>query len=173
LRTVLEQLGRLAEMLPAAFYVTSLELGPSQRVDLGAVAAAAQQAAGGTLQIAAGPWPSIVGDEALLAEALTQLFRNALEANAATGCAEPPQVSVALDGELVRVSVRDRGPGLRSSNPKLLIRLLQSTKPGHRGLGLVTVERIARLHGGSLSFESPGEGAVATLIVPMNRNRVG
>ena len=173
LRTVLEQLGRLAEMLPAAFYVTSLELGPSQRVDLGAVAAAARQAAGGTLHIAAGPWPSIVGDEVLLTEALTQLFRNAVEANAATGCAEPPQVSVAVDGEVVRVSVRDWGPGLRSTNPKLLIRLLHSTKPGHRGLGLVTVERIARLHGGSLNFESPGEGAVATLMVPTNRNRVG
>jgi signal transduction histidine kinase len=169
LRTVLEQLGRLAEMLPAAFYVASLELGPPQTVDLGAAAAAAQRSAGGPVQLAGGRWPSVVGDEALLTEALAQLFRNAVEATAAVGSAQPPEVSVSVDGGTTRVSVRDWGPGLRSMNPKLLIRLLHSTKPGHRGLGLVTVERIARLHGGSVGFESPGEGTVVTLTLPKNR----
>jgi len=57
LRTLLEQLGRLAEMLPAAFYVASLELGSSTMVDLGAAAGAAQQAAGGVVQLAPGRWP--------------------------------------------------------------------------------------------------------------------
>ena len=47
LRTVLEQLGRLAEMLPAAFAVASLERRDWGVVDLGAVAAAAQGDAGG------------------------------------------------------------------------------------------------------------------------------
>jgi signal transduction histidine kinase len=64
------------------------------------------------------------------------------------------------------VTVRDWGPGLPTTNANLLIRLLHSTKPGHRGLGLVTVERIARLHGGSLTFESPDDGAIATLTLP-------
>ena len=37
LRNALEQLGRLAEMVPAAFDVTALELGPLRTVDLGAL----------------------------------------------------------------------------------------------------------------------------------------
>jgi signal transduction histidine kinase len=166
LRTVLQQLGRLAEMLPAAFYVASLERGPSATVDLGAIAAVARRAAGGTLQLAAGTWPKVVGDAGLLTEALTQLFRNAVEATAAAGSGRPPEAHAVVGDGATQVTVRDWGPGLPTTNANLLIRLLHSTKPGHRGLGLVTVERIARLHGGSLTFESPDDGAIATLTLP-------
>ena len=68
-----------------------------------------------------------------------------------------------MEGEETRVTVRDWGGGLAATDPKLLIRLLRSGKPGHAGLGLVTVERIARLHGGSVRFACPGDGTVATL----------
>jgi len=166
LRTVLQQLARLAEMLPAAFHVASLERGPSAALDLGAIAAAARPAAGGAVQLAAGTWPSVVGDEGLLIEALVQLFRNAVEATAAAGGDRLPEAWAVVEDGAARVTVRDWGPGLRTTNPKLLIRLLHSTKPGHRGLGLVTVERIARLHGGRLTFESPGDGALVTLTLP-------
>lgn len=169
LRTVLQQLARLAEMLPAAFHVASLERGPSATLDLGTLAAVARRAAGGPVQLAAGRWPVVVGDEGLLTEALAQLFRNAVEATTAAGGTRPPQASAVVENGVARVTVRDWGPGLRTTNAKLLIRLLHSTKPGHRGLGLVTVERIARLHGGGLTFESPGDGAVVTLTLPAAR----
>jgi signal transduction histidine kinase len=166
LRTVLEQLARLAEMLPAAFAVASLERGDRGLVDLGAVAAAARDDAGGPVTLADGRWPTVRGDAELLTLALAQLFRNAVEATAATAGAPPPRVGASVEGDETRVTVRDWGCGLRTTNAKLLIRLLHSTKPGHRGLGLVTVERIARLHGGTLSFESPGAGTLVTLALP-------
>jgi signal transduction histidine kinase len=166
LRTVLEQLARLAEMLPAAFYVASLELGPTGPVDLRAAASAARRQAGGPIELAEGPWPSVVGDERLLVEALAQLFRNALEATTGARSPRPPDVSAAVEGGVAHIAVRDWGAGLRTTNAKLLIRLLHSTKPGHRGLGLVTVERIARLHGGGLSFETPGDGSIVRLTLP-------
>jgi signal transduction histidine kinase len=166
LRTVLDQLGRLAEMLPAAFAVASLERGDWELVDLGAVAAAARDDAGGPVMLADGRWPTVMGDAELLTLALAHLFRNAVEATAATGGAQPPRVDASVHAEEARVTVRDWGPGLRTTNAKLLIRLLHSTKPGHRGLGLVTVERIARLHGGTLAFESPGDGTLVTLSLP-------
>jgi signal transduction histidine kinase len=166
LRTVLEQLGRLADMLPAAFAVASLEPGVPSPVDLGVVAAAAREEAGGPVTLAEGPWPTVRGDAALLTLALSQLLRNAVEATAAAGAAQPPHLSAAVDGDQVCVRVRDWGVGLRTTNARLLIRLLSSTKPGHRGLGLVTVERVARLHGGTLRFESPGPGALVTLGLP-------
>ena len=74
------------------------------------------------------------------------------------------------DGE-VALSVRDHGTGLRTTNPKLLIRLLHSTKPGHHGLGLITVERVARLHGGRVDFESLSPGARVTLRLPVAGSR--
>ena len=165
LRTALQQLGRLAEMIPAALAVTSLELGPVRPVDLGVLAARVRDAeAAGTVTIAAGGWPSVAGDEALLTLALTHLLRNAVEATA-DGAKAPAITGTTANGEAL-VQVRDWGPGLRTANPRLLFKLLQSTKPGHRGLGLVTVERIARLHGGELRFESLGDGALVTLALP-------
>jgi len=164
LRTVLEQLGRLADMLPAAFAVASLELRASTPVDLGAVAAAAGEEAGGPVTLAEGRWPSVIGDARLLTVAVTELLRNAVEATAAG--APPPRVSATLEDQQVLLGIRDWGPGVRTTDTKLLIRLLHSTKPGHRGLGLVTVERIVRLHGGTLRFTAPGDGTLVTLVLP-------
>ena len=96
--------------------------------------------------------------------ALTHLLRNAVEATA-DGAKAPAITGTTANGEAL-VHVRDWGPGLRTANSRLLFKLLQSTKPGHRGLGLVTVERIARLHGGELRFESLGDGALVTLALP-------
>jgi two-component system, NtrC family, sensor histidine kinase HydH len=165
LRTSLEQLARLAEMLPAAFAVTALELSALRPIDLRALATRVRDAEGATaVTIAPDGWPSVVGDETLVALALTHLLRNALEAT--TDGARAPVITGAMAGDTALVQVRDWGPGLRTTNPRLLFKLMQSTKPGHRGVGLVTVERIARLHGGELRFESPGDGAVVTLALP-------
>jgi signal transduction histidine kinase len=166
LRTVLEQLGRLSSMLPAAFAVAALELGPLRPVDLGVVAGAARDDAGGAVTLAAGRWPSVIGDETLLTLALGQLVRNAVDATVAARGARPPLVGATVEGDEAWLTVRDWGPGLRTTDARLLIRLLQSTKPGHRGLGLVIVERIARLHGGALRFATPGDGTLVTLALP-------
>jgi signal transduction histidine kinase len=166
-RTVLQQLGRLAEMLPAAFEVASLELGRPGPVDLRTIAAAASHDAGGPVTLDPGPWPSVTGDAALLTLALAHLARNAVDATASVDAARPPSVSASVDGGEVLVTVRDWGRGLPTSSSKMPIRLMHSTKPGHRGLGLVTVERIARLHGGDLRFASSTDGTVVTLALPV------
>jgi signal transduction histidine kinase len=59
----------------------------------------------------------------------------------------------------VTLVVRDWGTGFRSTDPKVLVRLA--------GVGLLTVERVARLHGGRLSFASPGDGAEVRLTLPV------
>jgi len=166
LRTVLQQLSRLSDMLPAAVGVAALEPRHWGTHDLHALAARARDTGGhASVSLGAGQWPRVSGDEALLVRAIGELMANAAEAT--PNGAPPPEVTgtAGADGE-VAVSVRDHGPGLRTTNPKLLIRLLQSTKPGHKGLGLVTVERVARLHGGRLEFESLSEGARVTLRLP-------
>lgn len=167
-RTIQHETERLSDMLVAAMGIVALERTESAPVDLRAVVQDAITAAGAKdVLVADGSWPTITGDRRLLAQGVAMLVRNAVEATEAAGPGTPPpEISVApLRGERVGLVVRDYGAGLRSTNPKVLIRLRSSTKPGHRGLGLIAAERIARLHGGTLAFESPGEGARVTLLV--------
>jgi signal transduction histidine kinase len=165
LRTVLQQLVRLSEMLPAAFAVAALESGPLARVSLRSVVEQARQQPGlERVRLVGESWPDVRADQALLETAVAQLLRNAVESTAADG--RPPEVSAARTADGAALSVRDWGAGLPTANPKLLIRLLHSTKAGHRGVGLVTVERVARLHGGVVSFESLSDGARVTLQLP-------
>ncbi|HET7342443.1 MAG TPA: HAMP domain-containing sensor histidine kinase [Methylomirabilota bacterium] len=165
LRAAQAQLGRLTELLAAAFAVAALERGPLVGVDLRVVVEAARGQAGAAVDVGDGPWPTVAGDAALLTLAISHLVLNAVEATPAGGRA--PLVSVGVAGNTARLQVRDWGHGLRTSDPKLLIKLLHSTKPGHRGIGLVTVERVARLHAGDLRLESPGDGTAVTLTLPL------
>ena len=164
LRTVLQQLVRLSEMLPAAFGVAALEAGPLTRVSLRAVVEQArQEPALQAARLVDEPWPDVRADATLLALGIAELLRNAVEATAAGG--RPPEVSARTD-DGVALIVRDWGTGLATANAKLLIRLLYSTKAGHGGVGLMTAERVARLHGGTLAFERLPDGARVTLQLP-------
>jgi len=166
LRTMLQQLVRLSDMLPAAVGVAALEPRHWRTHDLRALVERARDAGGhASVRLTGGPWPQVSGDEALLVRAILELIANAIEAT--PNGAPPPEVTAitGADGE-VALSVRDHGTGLRTTNPKLLIRLLHSSKPGHHGLGLITVERVARLHGGRIDFESVSPGARVTLRLP-------
>ena len=173
LDTLQEQLQRLAIMLPVAFDVVALELGPTRPLSLGDVVTRAMREAGGTdVTRAEGPWPCVVGDERLLTTAVAHLLRNALEATRAVGAPRPaPRVSAAVTspGEAV-LSVRDWGVGLKSTNGKILARLTPAASGARpRGIGLLTAERIARLHGGELRFLAPGDGAEVSLTLPLAR----
>jgi two-component system sensor histidine kinase CreC len=165
LRTVVQQLARIAAMLPDALTVAAVEVGSFQPVSVRAVAAQAAEPYGPAVIVANGEWPSVRGDAAALALALGELIANAVEATKEG--APPPHVSARRGEGDVVVSVRDRGEGLRTTNPKLLIRLGHSAKPGHRGYGLLIAERVARLHNGRLTFESTPEGATVSLVLPL------
>jgi signal transduction histidine kinase len=168
-RTIQQETERLAGMLAAALGIVSLERTESRRVSLRSVVEAAQDETGAKeLVIVDGAWPHVVGDERLLVIAVGHLVRNAVEATEAKGSGTPPpEVSVEPDrGGAVRLAVRDYGPGLRSTSPKVLIRLRTTAKAGHQGIGLMVVERVARLHGGGLTFDAAAPGARVTLRLP-------
>lgn len=164
-RAVLQQITRLTDMLPAAFGVVALEAGPRRPVPLRPLVESLLARHGWTdVVLAPAPWPAALGDETLLSLAVEHLVRNAREATKPG--APPPRVSATAAGDRVTVVVRDWGEGVRSTNPRLLIRLMQSTKPGHGGVGLLIVERVARLHDGSLSLAAPGDGTEVSLTLP-------
>jgi signal transduction histidine kinase len=168
-RILIEQLGRLSSMLTEAFAVAALELGPVRPVELGTVVEAARGQVGAAVTVAEPPWPTVTGDAALLSQAIANLLRNAIESSDGR---RAPQISAAVEGGQTLVRVRDWGSGLRATDPKVVIRAWHSTKPGRPGLGLVTTERIVRLHGGTLRFESPADGGtLVTLVLPTPRPR--
>ena len=158
--TMQHELSRLARMLPAAFEVIALERETVERVSLRVLVSRAIDEHGlATVEVQDGPWPEVNGDPALLALAIAHLLKNAIAATRAAGTDRQPVVGVETDGpDAVILVVRDWGTGFRSTNPKVLIRLA--------GVGLLTVERVARLHGGRLSFGAPGDGAEVRLTLP-------
>ena len=156
-----QELSRLAAMLPKAFSVIALERGDVKRVGLRALVQRAIDEHGlSPVEVQEGAWPEVNGDADLLVLAIAHLLRNAIAAMREAGRAErPARVSVEIEGRAeVTLIVRDWGRGFKGANPKVLIRL--------GGVGLITVERVARLHGGRLHLTTPGDGAEVRLTLP-------
>ena len=169
LDTIAQELDRLARMLPAAFAVLALEPTEWTLVDLGAaVRRALAEDDLKDVAVAPGPWPRVPGDARLLGLAAAHLARNALEATHAAGPGRPaPSVGYETGAGTVSLVVRDWGVGLGSTNPRAVIRLSASQKPGRTGIGLPAVDRIARLHRGRLELAQPPDGGTeARLTLP-------
>jgi signal transduction histidine kinase len=158
-------LHRLARMLSAAFSVVALERQADTTAGLRTIVEEARAGLGpATVTVVGDDWPDVRGDRGLLVLAIEHLLRNALEATAEG--APAPEVSVAVDAGSVTLTVRDWGAGLRGASPRSAMRLAESTKPGGQGVGLLAVERIARLHGGTVEFVAPGAGTEVRLMLP-------
>jgi signal transduction histidine kinase len=68
---------------------------------------------------------------------------------------------------MVRVEVRDTGPGIPSDIREQIFEPFFTTKARGGGLGLPIAQRTAELHGGSLSMHCPPDGGtVFTLTLP-------
>ncbi len=108
----------------------------------------------------------VATDEAMVRQVLDNLLANALDASGAGGAV---RVSTLLDGERVRVEVKDTGPGIA---PETLARIFDpffTTKdPGRgSGRGLASSRPRAVARGGALTVESkPGKGSCFRLWLP-------
>jgi signal transduction histidine kinase len=112
--------------------------------------------------------PTIRGDAERLRQVLGNLIDNAVKYSPA---AEPVEVRLVPTDGVVRISVRDRGPGIHPDDQQLVFEKFGrvasgSSKPG-TGLGLYIARSIAEAHGGELGLTStPGHGATFTLTLP-------
>src|SRR4051794_16515905 len=162
LQSIQQELDRLTAMLPLAFSVCALEMGTPRPLMLRAVVESAlDEGARKRVRIAEGAWPDVPGDERLLVLAVHQLIANALDASGDEG-----HVAVTLeegDPATITLAIRDAGQGFKTRNPNAIVRLMASTKAGHAGIGLLVAQRVARLHGGTLTFESAPDGGIVRL----------
>lgn len=103
-------------------------------------------------------------DAMRIEQALVNLVRNALQASAAPAEVE---LKVADDGEGLRFTIADRGPGVPSEmRPRLFEPFVTGRLEG-TGLGLAVVRRVAQLHGGTVTIDRrAGGGSVFVLWLP-------
>jgi len=83
-------------------------------------------------------------------------------------------LSSARDGDHIRISVRDTGPGMREKDKNRLFKKFQQLgdpsrrKTGGTGLGLAISKEIVVQHGGKIGVESHlGKGSVFTFFLPV------
>lgn len=95
-------------------------------------------------------------------DAIQQLLTNVLQ-NAAQ--ATPPghtvQVGVGTEGGQLVYRVRDQGPGIAPGLESRIFEPFVTTRTRGVGLGLAVAQRIARLHGGTISVSTHPEGGAS------------
>ncbi|MBV9049080.1 MAG: HAMP domain-containing histidine kinase [Solirubrobacterales bacterium] len=121
---------------------------------------AAQRGVDLTARWASGP-AYVFGDRLRLAQATGNLIANAIEHGEG-----PVEAQGRVDGLLVRIEIRDHGPGLPASVAELTRRSRRS--PGQRGRGLTIAAGIAASHGGRLAAAPSERGARLVLELPLS-----
>lgn len=106
----------------------------------------------------------VSGDRPRLEQCVIEYVSNAMEHSPDGGTI---RVSCQVEREGAVIAVEDEGPGVPKAVRDRVFDLFFTTKPAGTGIGLATVMRIARLHGGEagLSDVSAG-GARFTLTIP-------
>ena len=109
------------------------------------------------------------GDRSRLQQVLVNLVRNAVEAMRDNGGGHIT-LGVEDEGDLLRVRVRDDGPGPPEDAGEVF-RPFFTTKAAGTGLGLAIVDKIVRMHGGQVSLHArPAGGASAEFTLPRRRS---
>jgi signal transduction histidine kinase/CheY-like chemotaxis protein len=117
------------------------------------------------VQLNLGDVPPVIGDAAMLREAMTNLVLNALDAMPEGGTLT---LSTALVGDCVEVMVADTGVGMTPEVREKVFDPFFTTKgPQGTGLGLSMTYGIVSRHGGTIVVESePGAGSTFRLSLP-------
>jgi two-component system, CitB family, sensor kinase len=164
-----EVTGRVGDAAAAALLVAKASLATERGVEL-RLADGAELAA-----VDAGKDPALSAD---LVTVLGNLVDNALDAVASEP--GPQWVEVGVDGPddgVVRVTVRDSGPGVASELAEEVFRHGFTTKaaeqePGGRGLGLALTRQVCLRRGGSITVHNDS-GAVFTASLPVGSPTLG
>jgi signal transduction histidine kinase len=121
-----------------------------------------------------GEFPTIEGDEVLLRQAFSNLFRNSVEASAA---AESPHIVVTSHvdsaSDAATIDVSDDGPGIPADMLAHIFQPFFTTRAGGTGLGLAIVQKVVVSHNGLISAGNrPEGGAIFSLFFPLRGVKV-
>jgi two-component system, OmpR family, sensor kinase len=169
------RMGVLVEDLLILARMDQVADAPHDEVDLAALVCDAVDDASVTapdreIALRAEPPTAVMGDAHQLRQVLGNLLRNAL---VHTPAGTPIEVTVGLEGDAVRLEVRDHGPGLPTDRPEALFERFWRAEGGRErgragaGLGLAIVAAIVDAHGGRVqASNAPGGGAAFVVLLP-------
>ena len=118
----------------------------------------------------AGDVPPVAGDPVRIQQVLYNLLSNGIKFTPAGGSV---RLEAAAEGDVVRVSVRDTGVGIRREDFGRLFQDFERLESGQSqhadgtGLGLSLTRQLVELHGGRIGVESEvGKGSTFSLWLP-------
>jgi len=179
LEAIVEQAGRLNEIVKEFETLAAAQSGLFAHVDLGSMVREIMETwipslykKGITHEIRTDEGPILVrSNPRTFKVALLHVLRNAVHASPSNGT-----ISVQVtrsDGNPV-VIVRDHGPGIPDEVRARLFKASVTTKPTGTGLGLILVKQIMREHQGDIEIESkPGQGTTVRLRFPARWREAG
>ncbi|MEM9277353.1 MAG: ATP-binding protein [Pseudomonadota bacterium] len=105
--------------------------------------------------------PKIAADSDQITQVIINLILNAEHAMKTSGKGNQVQVSAKLNenGDMIKISVKDNGPGIPESiQPRIFEPFFTTKDVGEgTGIGLAFCHRIVLSHGGNISLETSGE----------------
>ncbi len=114
-----------------------------------------------------------VGATVIAGASLRQAIWNLLD-NAAEASPHGIALTATRNAEEALIAVSDDGPGFTDTQLASVGKPHQSSKGAGHGLGLFLASNVARRLGGRLEVANrPRGGAIATLVVPLARDRLG
>lgn len=112
----------------------------------------------------------LVGGRKALFGAVVNLLENAMQATPQGGAIT---LAGSRHGDLLRLSVRDSGPGITAEMQARIFEPFFTTKGQGTGLGLAIALGVARAHGGGIDLISePGAGAEFVMTLPLAQDVV-
>jgi signal transduction histidine kinase/PAS domain-containing protein len=129
------------------------------------------------LQLPAEATVPVLADLDRIGQVITNYMSNALKYSPAD---RPIEVSLAVEGKMARVSVRDEGPGLSAEEQQSIWERFyqvervktQSGSAGGLGLGLHICRTIIEQHQGQVGVQStPDEGSTFWFTLPLSRDK--
>ncbi len=125
---------------------------------------------GCAIRLTAPPEILLLGDAAMLQQALSNLIDNALKFSPEGGLV---QVTVSIQTAVV-ISVADHGPGMtpeeRGRATERFFRAEAARSTPGSGLGLSLVDAVAHLHGGILTLDDNHPGLVVRITLPLSQS---
>ncbi len=174
-------IGRMVEEFSGFARMPKPTFGEFNLVDMAQSVAFAQRMATPAIAVSvdAPAHPIVIrGDERMLAQALTNIVKNASEAverHLESGATKFGSVMLDIfeDGDEVQVTVRDNGPGFPVQDRERLLEPYVTTRKNGVGLGLAIVTRIVEDHGGRIWLgdnDTSPTGARVDIRLPVQPN---
>ena len=174
LRQVMEDAEHMSGLLEELLSFSRAELNPARAslvdaklLPLAQKAAQRENHSGAEISLEIPGGLTVHADPDLLTRVLCNLVRNAIRH---AGMAGPIQVRAAVEGDLVRVAVIDRGPGVPEDDLPRIFEPFHQTEGGGKkssgvGLGLSIVKTCVEACGGTVSCRNLGEGGFGVAMV--------